>query len=144
MGALSSLATVGLNLALAQQASQRRSSSIGSERDQQIQEIRARDEETRRQEEEQLRRRLAAQRAQAAAAGVGRGGSAQAVLRGLIEETEAEEQARQQQSARRIAGIGRDASRAQQRNLLDLVGGATQSGLRTLSRGSQRRSLIDL
>jgi hypothetical protein len=39
MGALSSLATVGLNLALAQQGSKRQSSSIDAERDQQIKAI---------------------------------------------------------------------------------------------------------
>jgi hypothetical protein len=144
MGALSSLATVGLNLALAQQGSKRQSSSIGAERDQQIRAIQVQDEEVRRQEQERLRRQLAAQRARAAAAGVGRGGSAQAVLRGLIEENEAADQARQERSSTRISEINRDANRAQQRNLLDLVGSATRGGLRTLSGSSQRRSLFDL
>jgi hypothetical protein len=143
MGALSSLATVGLNLALAQQGSKRESSSINAERDQQIRAIQAQDEEVRRQEQEQLRRQLAAQRARAAAAGVGRGGSAQAVLRGLIEENEAADQARQERSALRISDINRDANRAQQRNLLDFVGTASRGSLRTLG-GTSRRSLFDL
>jgi hypothetical protein len=143
MGALSSLATVGLNLALAQQGSKRESNSISAERDQQIKAIQAQDEEARRREQEQLRRQLASQRARAAAAGVGRGGSAQAVLRGLIEESDSAEQARQDRSALRISDINRDANRAQQRNLLDFVGTASRGGLRTLG-GTSRRPLFDL
>jgi hypothetical protein len=145
MGALSSLATVGLNLALAQQASRRQSRDINTERDRQIEEIRQRDEEARRQEEEALRRRLATQRARAAAAGVGGpGGSSEAVLRGLIEESEAALQAREELSGGRIADIRQSAQRSRQRNLLDLVGSATGSGLRTLgSRSVRRSSLLD-
>ena len=52
MGALSSLASIGLNLALAQQASQRQSSDINAERDRQIRAIRQRDEEERRQQQD--------------------------------------------------------------------------------------------
>jgi hypothetical protein len=143
MGALSSLATVGLNLALAQQGSKRQSRSIDAERDQQIKAIQAQDEEARRREQEQLRRQLAAERARAAAAGVSRGGSAQAVLRGLIEESAAGDQAAQERSALRIGDINRSANRAQQRNLLDFVGTTARGGLRTLG-GTSRRSLFDL
>jgi hypothetical protein len=105
--------------------------------------FRAQDEEARRREQEQLRRQLAAERARAAAAGVSRGGSAQAVLRGLIEESEAADQAMQERSALRIGDINRSANRAQQRNLLDFVGTATRGGLRTIG-GTSRRSLFDL
>jgi len=65
MGALSSLASIGLNLALAQQASKEQSRSIRSERDRQIAAIRERDEQQRREQETALRRRLATQRARA-------------------------------------------------------------------------------
>jgi hypothetical protein len=145
MGALSSLATVGLNLALAQQASNQQSRSVKAERDRQIEAIRQRDEEQRREQEDLLRRRLAAQRARAGAAGVGGSGSAGAVLRGLVEEADAEEQFRAAASNRQIADIRRDASRQRRNNLLDLAGGAGSSAASLLGRSSGRLfSLLDL
>ena len=145
MGALSSLATVGLNLALAQQAAQRQSRDIKAERDRQVRAIRARDEEALRQQQETLRRRLAAQRARAGAAGVGGGGSADAVLRGLIEEADAAGLARTAASSRQISEIRRSASRSRRNNLLDLAGGAGGSALSLLGRRSgSLTSLLDL
>ena len=143
MGALSNLATLGLNVALAQQAARQQSGEIRRERDRQIREIQARNEEERRRQQEALRRRLAAQRARAGAAGVGVGGSAQAVLRGLTEEAEATQGASNEAAARRIAELRRRASGARERNLLELVGGATRSSLGLLGSGSARRSLLD-
>lgn len=143
MGALSNLATLGLNFALAQQAARRESGDISRERDRQIRDIQARNEEERRRQQEALRRRLAAQRARAGAAGVGGGGSAQAVLRGLTEEAEAAQGASDATAARRIAELRRRAGRARERNLLELVGGATRSSLGLLGGGSSRRSLLD-
>jgi len=144
MGALSSLATVGLNLALAQQASQQESRAVKAERDRQIAAIRQRDEEQRREQEDVLRRRLAAQRARAGAAGVGGSGSAGAVLRGLVEEAQAEEQFRTATSSRQIADIRRDASRQRRNNLLDLAGGAGTGAASLLGRSSGRLfSLLD-
>ena len=143
MGALSNLATVGLNFALAQQAARQDSSDVNRERDRQIREIQARNEEQRRRQQEVLRRRLAAQRARAGAAGVGGGGSAQAVLRGLTEEVEAEQGASDTAAARRIADLRRRASQQRERNLLELVGGATRNTLGLLGPGSSRRSLLD-
>ena len=145
MGALSSLASVGLNLALAQQASQRQSGDINAERNRQIQAIRQRDQEQQQQQGEALRRRLAAQRARAGAAGVSGGGSANAVLRGLTEEATAAEQARAANSSARIADIRRSASSSRSRNLLDLVGGAAGGSLSSLGRSTGRQiSLLDL
>lgn len=136
MGALSSLATVGLNLALAQQAAQRQSRDIRAERNRQIAAIRARDEEQRRGAEEALRRRLAAQRARAGAAGVSRGGSANAVLRGLIEESQLTTQARTAAVNRQIADIRNRAGRTRRANLLELAGGAGRSALTLFGRNS--------
>ena len=145
MGALTSLATVGLNLALAQQAASRQSRAIGADRDRQIEAIQQRDEEALREQRERLRRQLATQRARAAAAGVGSGGSSDAVLRGLIEEAEAGATARSLQSGQRNEDIRRHARTSRQRNLLELVGGATQSNARLLGTGSRRgTSLLDL
>ncbi|MDX1541476.1 MAG: hypothetical protein R3349_08745 [Geminicoccaceae bacterium] len=143
MGALTSLASVGLNFALAERAAKRQSRSINADRDRQIAEIQARDAETRREEEARLRRQLASQRARAGAAGVGgTGGSSEAVLRGLVQETEAGLAAREGQSALRADGIRRSARDASRRNLLDRIGGATSGGLRTFGRSVGRRSLL--
>jgi hypothetical protein len=73
--------------------------------------------------------------------GVGGGGSAQAVLRGLTEETETAQDASDQASARRIGDLRRRASQERERNLLELVGGASRSALGLLGTGS--RSLLD-
>jgi hypothetical protein len=143
MGALSSLASIGLNLALAQQAAQRQSQNINAERNRQIQAIQQRNAEQQRQQREALRSRLATQRARAGAAGVSGGSSASAVLRGLTEEAAAAQQARTAQSNARIADIRRSASNSRNRNLLDLVGGATGSSLSLLGQ-STGRSLLDL
>jgi 4-diphosphocytidyl-2C-methyl-D-erythritol kinase len=144
MGALSSLASIGLNLALAQQAAQRQSQNINAERNRQIQAIRQQDlQQQQQQQQEALRSRLATQRARAGAAGVSGGGSASAVLRGLTQEAAATEQARAAQSNARIAEIQRAASNSRSRNLLDLVGGAGGSSLSLLGQ-STGRSLLDL
>jgi hypothetical protein len=142
MGALTNLATLGLNVALAQQAARQESGDINRERDRQIRDIQARSDEERRRQQEALRRRLAAQRARAGAAGVGGGGSARAVLRGLTEEAEAAQEASDQAAARSIADLRRRASQARERNLLELAGGVTRSALGAFG-GLGRRSLLD-
>lgn len=141
MGALTSLATAGLNFALANEGARRQNREVAAERDQQIAAIQERDEEERRQQEDELRRRLAQQRARAGASGVGSGGSSRAVLRGLIEQTEAELSADSRQSARKIGDIRESAARTQRRNLLELTGNATRTSLRSLG---SRRSLLDV
>jgi hypothetical protein len=145
MGALSSLATVGLNAALAQQSARRTSRDINSERDRQIQALRQREEEEQRRRQEELRRRQATQRARAGAAGVATsGGSSEAVLRGLTEEAQAAQRASDQASAQRVEDLRRSASRSRRNSLLDLVGSATTSSLGLLSGGARsRRSLLD-
>ena len=145
MGALSSLATVGLNAALAQQSARRTSRDINSERDREIQALRQREEEEQRRRQEELRRRQATQRARAGAAGVATsGGSSEAVLRGLTEEAQAAQRASDQASAQRVEDLRRSASRSRRNSLLDLVGSATTSSLGLLSGGARsRRSLLD-
>jgi hypothetical protein len=144
MGALSSLATLGLNLALAQQASKQQSGSVKAERDRQIAAIRQRDEQQQREQADLLRRRLAAQRARAGASGVGGSGSAGAVLRGLMEEATTENRARAATSNRQIAEIRRSASQQRRSNLLDLAGGVGTSAASLAGSGSGRLfSLLD-
>jgi hypothetical protein len=140
MGALTSLATTGLNLALAQQAASGQARDARQERDRRIQEIQARNREENRKRREELRRRLAAERARAGAAGVAtRGGSSDAVLRGLVEETDRVEQAAGNSVRRQIGELHRNASSARRSNLLDLAGDVAGS----VFGGSGRSSLLD-
>lgn len=144
MGALSSLASLGLNLALAQKASKEDSRSIKADRDRQIAAIRERDEQQQREQADLLRKRLAAQRARAGAAGVGGSGSAGAVLRGLVEEATADDRARAAKSGRQISDIRRNASSQRRNNLLDLAGGVGTGAASLLGRSSgQLFSLLD-
>ena len=123
MGALTSLAATGLNVALAQQAASGQARDARQERDRRIQEIQERNREESRKRREDLRRRLAAERARAGAAGVASpGGSSQAVLRGLVEETDRADQAASNSMRTRIDDLRRDASRARRNSLLDLAG----------------------
>ncbi len=141
MGALSSLATVGLNLALADQAQKRRTREVNTKRDDDVRKIEQRDSDERRRAEAQLRRQLAAQRARAGAAGLSNSASSTAVLRGLIQEAAAANQARRDRSAQTIETINRDARNARRANLLDLAGTTARNSLSQFNSG-QRRSLL--
>lgn len=145
MGALSSLATTGLNLALSSQAQQSQDKQLKVQRDQQIQQIQLQSAEDRRQGEAALRRRLAEERARAGAAGVaGSGGSADAILRGLAEESRAVQAARDSEDAQRVAAIRDTFGERRKRNLLDFGSQWLEAGSRGLSGSSGRsRSLID-
>jgi hypothetical protein len=128
MGAFSSLASTGLNLALSQQAASGQASDARKERDRKIQEIQARSREETRKRREELRRRLAAERARAGAAGVTtEGGSSDAVLRGLIERTDAADRASSNSVNRQINELRRSASSSRRDSLLDFAGGFTNS-----------------
>jgi hypothetical protein len=125
MGALNSLATMGLNLALGQQAQRAQTKELRQDRDSQIREIQLRDAEARRQQEVALRRRLAEERARAGAAGVGStGGSADAILSGLVEEIRKAYETRRRSNLLDFAGRwlsfgSRSGSRLGGRSLLD-------------------------
>lgn len=143
MGALSSLATVGLNLALADQAQKRESRAINAERDQRVSTIERRNTEERRKAADRLRRQLATQRARAGAAGLGNSASSAAVLRGLVEEATTADQVRQQEASEAVAAINRGARNARRTNLLDLANNTARSGISLLS-DSRGSSLLDL
>ena len=145
MGALSSLATLGLDLALSQQATKRASTQLRADRDQRIKQIQLQDTEDRRQRELTLKRRLAEQRARAGAAGVGStGGSADAILRGLEEESETLQSLREAESARRIEEARAGFAERKKRNLLDTSRSWLQAGARTFAgSGARGRSLLD-
>jgi hypothetical protein len=122
MGALNSLATLGLNLALSQQAQRAQDKGLRRQRDREIEQIRARDEEARRQQDVALRRRLAEERARAGAAGVGStGGAADAVLAGLVEEARQADAARSLQSDLRVDEIRKAYDNRRRSSLLDFT-----------------------
>jgi len=143
MGALSSLASVGLNLALADQAQRRQSRTVNAERDRRVDQIERQNTEEQRQSAERLRRQLAGQRARAGAAGVGGSASSNAILRGLAEEASATDLVRQQEAAQSIATLNRNARNTRRNNLLDLASNSARQGITLLSRGSGS-SLLDL
>lgn len=145
MGALTSLATTGLNLALSSQAQKSQDKQLKAQRDQQIQQIQLQSAEDRRQSESALKRRLAEERARAGASGVGgSGGSADAVLRGLEEESRAVQAARDAEDAQHIAAIRETFGERRKRNLLDFSNQWLNAGSRSLGGSSGRsRSLID-
>jgi hypothetical protein len=143
MGALNSLATMGLNLALGQQAQRAQTKELRQDRDSQIREIQLRDAETRRQQELALRRRLAEERARAGAAGVGStGGSADAILSGLVEESRLLDASRAAQSQQQVDEIRKAYETRRRSNLLDFAGRWLSFGSRSGSRLGGR-SLLD-
>ncbi len=144
MGALSSLATTGLSVALQQQAQAAEARRQATARDRQVKEVLANDAESRRQSEAALQRRLAQERARAGARGVGGvGGAIDAVTAGLTQETKAAEAARSAQAARRVRALQDRYGSRQSSNLLDL-GGQLLGGTTDLlgSLGGSRRSLL--
>ena len=149
MGAYTSLATLGLNLALQRQAQRAEDKRLEKDRDRELREIAARDAEAGRQVDLSLRRRLAQERARAGAAGTGgTGGSADAILRGLEEEARAVRDAQGGQAALKAEGVRDAYGERKRRNLLEFsnrwLGGAGSSLLGGgTSGGSTRRSLLD-
>jgi hypothetical protein len=142
MGALSSLASVGLNLALADQAQKRQAKEINAARDDDIRKIEQRDAEEQRRAADRLRRQLATQRARAGAAGLGNSASSTAVLRGLVQQAAELDQALRDESSQAIEAINQGARNARRANLLDLANTTARRGLSQLG-GSQRSSLLD-
>jgi hypothetical protein len=145
MGAYSSLATLGLNLALGKQAQKSQDKQLKGQRDQQIAQIRIDSAESRRRSDQALKRRLAEERARAGAAGVlGSGGSADAVLRGLEEESAALQASRDTEDAARVAAIRDSVGERRKRNLLQFNSRWLDAGTRGLLGSSSRsRSLLD-
>jgi hypothetical protein len=145
MGALSSLATLGLELALAHKAREERENELEDRRRQEIRRIRAAEAEEQRRQQAVLARRLAQERARAGAAGVASsGGSIDAVLRGLEEEARALRDARSRETAARIASVRERYEARGRRSLLDTAAHFGELGVRAASGlGSARRSLLD-
>jgi hypothetical protein len=118
MGGLSSLASLGLNVALSQQAAQRESRDLKKERDRQIEAIMRDNREAERKQANALRRRQASERVRAGASGTATtGGSIDAILRGLEREAELDANARRKAASARVRQI-RDTFGTRQRNNL--------------------------
>ena len=144
MGALNSLASLGLNLALNQRAQAAEDKQLKQERDRQLKAIDLRDTEDRRQQELSLRRRLAEERARAGGAGVGSsGGAADAILSGLVEESRLVDVARRRESGLRREDIRDGFNGRRQRSLLDFAGRSVSIGNRFLGPSRSGRSLLD-
>ena len=144
MGAFNSLATLGLDFALNQRAQANQAKELRRERDRQIQSIRLQDAEADRQQEQALRRRLAEERARAGGAGVGSsGGSADAILAGLVQERRLQQQARQRESGLRIDDIRDSFEGRRKRSLLDFAGRSLTLGNRAMGSSRSGRSLLD-
>ena len=142
MGAYSSLATLGLNLALSQAAQRSRSDQLGKQEDQQASDILASDAATRQQQASDLAQRMAAERARLGAAGVGTtGGSADAVLSGLQDQGDLAQQALDAQTTSRLDQVQQSFDQRQRSNLLDFSNQWLGVGSSLL--GGQGRSLLD-
>ena len=142
MGALGSLATVGLNVALANEAQRRQRRQINNQRDEDVDKIERRRADEQRRDADRLRQQLARQRARAGAAGLGNSASTTAVLRGITQEVSAADRARREEAAQAIESINRNARSARRNSLLDIASTTARSSFSQTS-GRQRRSLLD-
>lgn len=119
MGGLSSLASLGLNVALGQQAARKENKDLKKERDRQIAAITRDGQEAERQQAIALRRRQASERARAGATGTATtGGSIDAILRGLERESAFAGAARQADAAARVQQIRNTFGTKRRNNLL--------------------------
>jgi len=137
MGALNSLANVGLNAASSRSKTGQENRLIQAEAERDIADVRAKDAADRKKRERELRQRLAQARAASASAGTGSaGGSAAAVRRGIEGALLEEDALAVQERERAIENIRARAGARKQRNLLDsrnrtardVVGGAITVG----------------
>jgi hypothetical protein len=145
MGALTSLATTGLNLAAAQRRESAQRDTLDRERELRERQLRLDAAEDQRQRAGALRRRLAEERARAGAAGVATsGGSIDAVLGGLARESRAQQAASDNLLRARLDALRETYDARSRRSLIDQQTRAVDAGARTLaSLTGGRRSLLD-
>ena len=141
MGAYTSLATLGLDLALSQAGQHGRSDQLAKEQQQQESDILANDAVAQ-QQQAALAQRMAAERAQLGAAGVGAtGGSADAVLSGLQDQADLSQAALDAQTTSRLDQVQQAFGERQRANLLDFSNQWLGAGSSLL--GGSGRSLLD-
>lgn len=119
MGAYSSLATAGLNYTLEREAQKQAARDARRDREQTADALRRREAETARQQQQALSRRLAEERARAGASGTAtRGGSIDAILRGLEDDASSSSASRQRDLTARLGSLDSQLSERNRRNLL--------------------------
>lgn len=109
----------------------------------QTQQIRRAQEIRERQRREQLRRGLASQRALFGAQGIGRGGSAGAVLKGLSDETERRIGDERSLNDLRIGDINFGLEQRRRRSLLELSSARNRAAFNLLGKGLNSISLLE-
>jgi len=135
MGGLSSLASLGLNVALGQQAARRESRDLKKERDRQIEAIMRDNREAERKQADALRRRQASERARAGATGTATtGGSIDAILRGLEREADLDTNARRDVANARVKQIKDTFGTRRRNNLLGTTNRLLGSSASTFGR----------
>ena len=143
MGSLSSIAGLGLNLALQRQAQSNQDKTLAQDKERQLRDIMAGDAETRRRQAVALQTQLARARARAGAANVGdTGGSADAVLAGLQDESRLEQAAQSDATSRRVALVKDTFANRQRQNLLNSTSTWLDLGASALGVQPARRSLL--
>ena len=143
MGGMNSLASLGLNLALGQQAMRQESKEAKAERDRQIAAIMRSNTEKERLQADTLRRRVASERVRAGAAGTATtGGSIDAILRGLEREAELETLARREATAQKVKAINDTFGIRRSNNLLTATNRLLGSIAGNAGAGGSRRSLL--
>jgi len=135
MGGLSSLASLGLNVAMGQQASRRENRDLKKERDRQIEAIMRDNREAERKQADALRRRQASERARAGATGTATtGGSIDAILRGLEREADLDTNARRNVANARVEQIKDTFGTRRRNNLLGATNRLLGSSASTFGR----------
>lgn len=143
MGGMNSLAGVGLNLALGQQAMRQESKEAKAARDRQLASIVRSSKENERLQADALRRRLANERVRAGAAGTATtGGSIDAILLGLEREAELDALARRQATAQKVKEINETFGARRSNNLLTTTNRLLGSIGGIAGSGGGRRSLL--
>jgi hypothetical protein len=144
MGALNSLATVGLNLAMAKKEEKDEKKQLEKEFQRKRVDLLAKASEARREQDQALKRRLAQERARAGAAGISStGGSIDAVLRGLTAEAKADQAAADAILGSNLRALRDAYGTKKRRNLLDMNKGWIDAGSKTLAGLGRGRSLLD-
>lgn len=120
MSAVSSLASLGMDIALRETKRSSERETLRSEEKRRTRDLLSDVAEESRKQQTALERRLAQERARAGAMGVGGyGGSADAVLRGLVDEDESQRAARRLEVAEKIEALRSAYGKKQRRSLLD-------------------------
>lgn len=136
-------AMTALSMIQAKQQAKAQNTAATAQSQSQIQQIQRRQEIRDRQRREQLKRLLATQRARFASRGVGRGGSAQAVLDGLAKETDQDIADERSLNAFPIGRINEALDTRRRRNLLEASSTRRRLAFDLLGRGFKQISLLD-